>query len=389
MPFQNIQKGTWIRILLSACGWSLAALFAATYIVLQNYSRQKFDPLWQVLLWQFATAAGWLILTPLIFWLVKTFPLGGKKLSRNAFIHIVGGLAIVLARQAIDAFVQPLIGFPPGNKFTTYFESMRFIFISDFHFSVITYCVALGLIFGTSYYKQFREREIQALQLSARLAQARMHVLKMQLHPHFLFNTHNAISELIYKDPEAAEEMLGNLSDLLRISLEKLEVEKVPLQQELDFLNKYLMIEQTRFRDRLRVTFEIAPETYDSIVPNMILQPLVENAIKHGIAPLARGGEITVRALKNKENLQIEICDDGIGVPFGNPEEIVEGIGLSNTRARLKYFYANDHKFEVQPNGEKGLKVTLVIPYSNSIESIARKENINLEKLYENPDFNY
>lgn len=359
--------------MLAVGGWSAGALYAVTFMILQDYVRDRYTPLGRLLAWQFATAAGWLVLTPLIFWLTKAFPLGGAKLWRNVVIHIFACFGIVLARQAIDAVVQPLVGFPP-DKNLSFTEMMRFLFVADFHFSVITYCVALGLIFGTRYYRQFRERELKAAQFEARLAQARMHVLKMQLHPHFLFNTHNAISELIYKDPEAAEQMLTNLSDLLRISLENLEVEKIPLQQELDFLNKYLEIEQIRFQDRLKVKFQIKPETLDAIVPNMILQPLVENAIRHGIAPLARGGTIEIKAFVKDEKLHLQISDNGVGVPFGNPAEIIEGIGLSNTRARLNHLYADKHVLDIQPNGDSGLIVSLIIPFIR--RAVRIKQNI-------------
>ncbi len=366
MRINKIIGSKWITVLLVVSGWSLAALFTASFMVLQDLSRKTYHPLGQILAWQFGTALGWLALTPLIFWVVKKYPLGGTASRRNVAIHLIAGLGIVLTRQAIDAYIQPLLDFPPGANFKSYYESFRFIFVVDFHYSVITYCAALGLIFGTRYYRQFRERELQAAQLEARLSQARMHVLKMQLHPHFLFNTHNAISELIYKDPEAAERMLTNLSDLLRLSLDNLEVEKVTLKQELEFLNKYLEIEQTRFHDRLRVKFNIEPQTYGAVVPNMILQPLVENAIKHGIAPLARGGTIEISAVRKEQKLCLEISDDGIGVLFGNPAEIVEGIGLSNTRARLKHLYGDAQFFEIRTNGRNGLRLKIVIPYTEA-----------------------
>jgi signal transduction histidine kinase len=385
MELKKLIGNRWVTILFVVGGWSLSALFAASFIILQDYSAQRFNPLGLILIWQFATSLEWIILTPLIFLVINKFPLGEGKNWRNITAHLIAGLGIILLRQAMDAYVQPKLGFPPGRQFTSYFESLRFIFIIDFHYSVFNYCVALGLIFGVRYYRQFRERELKAAQLEARLSQARMHVLKMQLHPHFLFNTHNAISELIYKDPEAAERMLTNLSDLLRISLNNLEVEKITLKQELDFLNKYLEIEQTRFQDRLRVKYDIEPRTYGAIVPNMILQPLVENAIKHGITPLASGGTITISAMSEAQKLYLEVSDDGIGVPFGNPAEIMEGIGLSNTQARLKHLYGAAHAFNIRPNGKSGLRLKLMIPYT---ETVKPKNGIrNGVGKYENSHF--
>ena len=150
----------------------------------------------------------------------------------------------------------------------------------------------------------------------------------MQLHPHFLFNTLNAISELIYRNPESAERMISDLSDLLRMSFENLEVQEIPLKQELEFLEKYLEIELTRFHDRLKVDMQISPDTLDASVPNMILQPLVENAIKHGIGPRSEGGKINIEAVRHNGHLELTVSDDGLGVPFRYVENLSEGVGL-------------------------------------------------------------
>ncbi|MDQ3062553.1 MAG: histidine kinase, partial [Acidobacteriota bacterium] len=147
--------------------------------------------------------------------------------------------------------------------------------------------------------------------------------------------------------------------DLLRMSLNKLNVEEISFQQELEFLNKYLEIEQTRFQDRLKIKKDIAPDTLDATVPNMILQPLIENAVKHGIAPLIEGGTIEIRSFKENGNLRVQICDDGIGASG----KIIEGIGISNTRARLKHLYDNAHEFLIESNKDKGMSVNLVVPF--------------------------
>lgn len=344
--------------------WTLVAFIVTTQQWLQSFFRPTPDPFWRVFSWHLASCYAWFLMMPLIFWLAGKFPLEESRFFRNLFIHSVCGMCIVIILLVCDSITLPFLGFPPNRPFASLYEIFRFQF-AQLPLSMATYCTVMGITFGTRYYRQFRDRELKAAQLEARLSQARMHVLKMQLHPHFLFNTHNAISVLIYKDPEAAEKMLGNLSDLLRLSLDKLEIERIPLQQELDFLNKYVEIEQTRFQDRLRVKFTIEPQTYGALVPNMILQPLVENAIKHGIAPRASGGTIEITAVKTGDNLKLEVADDGIGVPFGNPAEIFEGIGLSNTRARLEYLYGDAHTFDITPNeGVRGLRLKLIIPFT-------------------------
>jgi sensor histidine kinase YesM len=157
--------------------------------------------------------------------------------------------------------------------------------------------------------------------------------------------------------------MLTDLSDLLRLSFENLEVQEIPLKQELEFLEKYLEIEQMRFHDRLSVNMQISPDTLDASVPNMILQPLVENAIKHGIAPRSSGGRIDINAMRNNGHLEIEVSDDGLGVPFGDLDSLPEGVGLSNTRRRLRHLYGKDHRFDLKKLETGGLGVSLEIPF--------------------------
>jgi sensor histidine kinase YesM len=162
--------------------------------------------------------------------------------------------------------------------------------------------------------------------------------------------------------------MIGDLSDLLRLSFENLEVQEISLKQELEFLEKYLEIEQMRFQDRLKVEMKIAPETLDASVPNMILQPLVENAIKHGLAPRSTGGKIEIEAERNNGSLQLTVSDDGLGAPFGDLENLPEGVGLSNTKRRLRHLYGERHKFQLEAADNSGLTVSLEIPFKESKE---------------------
>ena len=163
--------------------------------------------------------------------------------------------------------------------------------------------------------------------------------------------------------------MLTDLSDLLRLSFENLEVQEIPLKQELEFLEKYLEIEQMRFHDRLTVEMQISPDTLDACVPNMILQPLVENAIKHGIAPRSGGGRIDINAARSNGHLEISVHDDGLGVPFGDLDNLPEGVGLSNTRRRLRHLYGDRHRFDLEKLVAGGLGVHLEIPFKRATES--------------------
>jgi signal transduction histidine kinase len=346
--------------------WTLVGFFFASQSVLQNQLSENPVPFWRILSWQLFSGYVWFALSPLILWLGRRFPFENGKWKTSLPVHLIASLIVALFQLAVDAFVLPELGYLRRYLSGSFFENYRVFVLVNLHFSVSIYWGVLGIYQAIRYYRKYRERELQTSQLEARLAMSRLQVLKMQLHPHFLFNTLNAISELIYKDPESAERMIGDLSDLLRMSFQNLEVQEITLKQELEFLRKYLEIEQMRFHDRLRVEMKIAPETLDAQVPNMILQPLVENAIKHGLAPRSEGGKIEIGAERSNGHLQITVSDDGIGVPFNDVENLPEGVGLSNTRKRLRHLYGERHQFELATSEKSGLKVNLTIPFKES-----------------------
>ncbi|MCA1557757.1 MAG: histidine kinase, partial [Acidobacteria bacterium] len=235
---------------------------------------------------------------------------------------------------------------------------------------LLIYWVILGIDHALRYYTKYRERELQASQLEARLAQAQLQVLKMQLHPHFLFNTLHAISTLMHRDVEAADRMIARLSDLLRLALDNEGVQEVTLKQELELLERYLEIEQTRFRDRLTVEMRIEPEVLDARVPNLILQPLVENAIQHGITPRRGQGRIEIGARRTNGTLDIYVRDDGRGLAGATDETVKEGVGLSNTRARLLQLYGGHARFELRCPPEGGTLASLAIPFHEGEQEI-------------------
>jgi LytS/YehU family sensor histidine kinase len=202
---------------------------------------------------------------------------------------------------------------------------------------------------------------LRASELEKRLAQARLQSLQSQMNPHFLFNTLHSISALMHKDVEAADRMVMKLSDLLRLALANTDTHEVPLKQELDFLDRYLEIEKTRFRERLSVEREFDPETLNARVPNLVLQPLVENAIRHGVERHARPGRIILRARKENGSLRLEVQDNGDGIQPGTKNR--EGIGLSNTRSRLEQLYGRDQRFELQNVPSGGLLARVIIPF--------------------------
>ena len=346
--------------------WTLVGFYFASQLALQNQLSDNPVSFWRILSWQLFSGYVWFAISPLILWLGRRFSFESGRWKRSVPVHIVASILIAFVQLAIDSFVLPKMGYLRRFQTAGYFETYKIFLLVNLHFSLAIYWGVLAISQAILYYRKFRERELTTSQLEARLAQSRLQVLKMQLHPHFLFNTLNAISELTHKDPESADRMITDLSDLLRMSFENLEVQEVPLRTELEFLEKYLEIEQVRFQDRLRVKMEIAPETLDASVPNMILQPLVENAIKHGIAPRSSGGSIDISAVRNNGSLDIVVKDDGLGIPFGDLENLHEGVGLSNTRRRLRHLYGDRHRFGLEAVGSEGMKVTMEIPFHRS-----------------------
>jgi two-component sensor histidine kinase len=214
-----------------------------------------------------------------------------------------------------------------------------------------------------SYYRQLRERERRTLELEARLMQSNLQTLKAQLQPHFLFNTLNAITSLVRRKPGAAQDMIGSLSDFLRVTLDTAQQHEVPLRREMEFLDLYLEIQQARFGERLRIQKEIDPAALDIAVPALILQPLVENSVHHGIEPRESGGTIFIRARHQDSSLRFEIGDDGEGLKADQLVALREGVGLSNTKARLQQLYGDAHRFRITPNSEGGLTVAVELPW--------------------------
>jgi two-component sensor histidine kinase len=222
---------------------------------------------------------------------------------------------------------------------------------------------------GWHYYRRYREREMQAVELQQKLVEARLEALRMQLNPHFLFNTLHAVSALIHEDPNAADRVLARLSELLRLSLDQAKPQEVPLSEELAFLDRYLEIEQTRFADRLQVEKEVEAETEYALVPYLILQPLVENAIRHGIEPREDTGRLAIRARRSNGTLQLRVSDNGAGLPEENGAPLREGIGLSNTRSRLQHLYGDDYRLELVSAPCGGLEARIDIPYRTAARS--------------------
>lgn len=368
MPMEPTNR----RRLLKAAGVLLAWIGFGLFFSTQDLTRKLVsrDPTpW----WHFV--ASWLTgvclsaaLTPVILWLGRRFPLERRKWLRRTALHLSCSVLFTLVQLTLESLILPRMGlFPAIMK--GFSSTFFLLMLLGFHGSVVSYWIVLGLQATFHYYRQYQERrrqalqlELQASELKTRLVQAQLSALKNQLQPHFLFNTLNAIMVLVRQEKgRQAEEMLARLSDLLRCVLEDVETQEVPLRRELEYLELYLSIEEVRFQDRLRIEISAEPATLDAAVPHLGLQPIVENAVRHGIGRRSAAGRIQIEAAKVNGNLEIRVRDDGPGLPPGGLDS--RGIGLVNTRARLQQLYGDAATLTVENGAQGGAVATMILPY--------------------------
>jgi two-component system LytT family sensor kinase len=300
----------------------------------------------------------WLLLLPGVLWLGIRFPLRRGTLLRSMPVHV--GAAAISAAVYAELMVQVMgalvDGEAPAWAGTVADWPVRF------QFGLLAYSFILSWGYVHEYFAAAREREVAVTRLQAELAQAQLRALKAQLQPHFLFNTLHAITVLIRHDTEAAGRMVMHLSDMLRMTLRDSERQETTLERELRFLRLYLEIEQTRFRDRLRVCWDIAPGLEHAAVPTLLLQPLVENALRHGLGARATPGTVEIAAHRNDDMLTLRVADDGLGFG-GNGGTSGAGIGIPSTRARMAGLYGPRHRFALEERDGGGVTVTVSIPY--------------------------
>jgi two-component system, LytTR family, sensor kinase len=304
------------------------------------------------------------LLAPAIMALATSEQLVRKRWPVQVLVHVAGALTYSVVHTAIMMALRVVMlaqTAPPKNVATWGAYALA-QYLTQLDWLLMTYLFLVGLAHALVYRRESEARALNAAQLETRLVEAQLQALQRQLHPHFLFNTLNTISGLIRTDAAAADVMIDQLGDLLRMTLHTSCTQEVTLKDELDVLQKYLEIEQTRFGDRLRVTMNIQPETLDAQVPNLLLQPLVENAIRHGIAPNARPGWIAIHAERSASQLTIHIRDSGNGLPPERLMALNRGVGLENTRARLEHLYPAAYQFAFS-NLERGFCVTVRIPF--------------------------
>jgi two-component system, LytTR family, sensor kinase len=345
-----------LRVALGLAAWTLVGLFFAT----QTFTGAAYTG--RPLTWPQALAVAlgaWYVraaLSPVVRQLARRWPIARPALARRVALHAAAALAWGVATTAV-------IQSGPVQWALAALADVprRAMSPVELHTGVLTYAVLVGLTQGADYYRRYRDRELAASRLEAQLATARLDVLRMQLNPHFLFNTLHDLTQLMHEDVDRAESMLEHLSELLRLSLRHIGEPEVTLREEVDFLRRYLELEQMRYQDRLETRLDVEPAALDARVPYLILQPLVENAVRHGVAPRSAPGRVEVVGRARDGVLVLEVCDDGPGLaPAAGV--VNEGIGLRNTRARLRESYGAAYRFDITDLAGGGLRATLELP---------------------------
>ena len=367
----NLETGTsliekrsrivWLSVLLF---WTLIGAIAAVqeYIAIET---RGVEVSWSRIILANLPIYFWAVLTPFIFAFGQKFALNDRK--NLIFIlpfHLISSLLFASIYLGIVALVSELLRGKP-LELERVFGYFWYRVGRAFHVSVLTYWAVLGFGFAIDFYRRLQERELQSakteLELETQLVQAKLDSLKMQLNPHFLFNTLNTVSAIMSNDLKGARRVIARLSELLRINLEASNKQTTSLKEEMDLLNLYLDIERERFAEKLTIKINVPISTWECVVPHFILQPLVENAIKHGINNIKEKGLIEITAKKEADSLNIQIRDNGKGVS----PDFRHGVGLTNTVERLKKLYGDKYKMKLGSDLE-GTTISLWIPCKNS-----------------------
>jgi two-component system, LytTR family, sensor kinase len=344
--------GWWI---LGFAVWTLLALMSvlqsAMYFGYHGESI-RWGPLLGIRLLDWYTCA--LFLPPLV-WLARRFPLGGANSPRNIAIPLMVSALFVIVKYALLLPIEHRVGRASDQTFTG-------VLAANALTELMVFWAAAAAIHGIEFYRRLRARERHAMILEERLTRARLDALTAQIRPHFLFNTLNSITALIHSDPEGAERMVMQLADLLSVSLRRPARQEIPLREEMIFLDRYLAIMQVRFGSRLSVERKVSSSVADALVPAFILQPLVENALEHGIARRPGPGRISIVAAQSDGSLELVVSDDGLGInDSANPR--TGGIGLANTRKRLTELYAEAASLTIDSHAGEGTRVRITIPF--------------------------
>lgn len=351
----------WFGSALNLGLWTIYGAFMTVQIVYDASLGTRPVSWTQGLVSQMSYAYVWAAFTPLIMRFARRFPIVSRQWARNSVLHFIAGLAFAFVTVSIwDVGLMPLL--QPATSPRTFARIWRELTWA-LDFGLLNYCLVVACFISIHFYERSHAGEFRAAQLSVRLARAQLDALKMQLEPHFLFNTLHTIAELLHEAPDVAEQMLIRLSEFLRLSLAHEADSEVTLQNELNFLEQYLAIQKLRFEERLRVELEIEPGTFSALVPNLILQPLVENAFKHGVSRCSNGATLRIRSNRRQDKLALSVCNTCPATALIGATGVNKGVGLTNTEERLRCLYGPDSGLRIQSAGSGEFQVTLEIPY--------------------------
>jgi two-component system LytT family sensor kinase len=347
----------WMIGMLVLGGWTIVGL---GYFSSQVYTRANSasPPGWGRLL-VFSVGTGWIwaALTPVVLWVIRGATFAPGRRARSVAVYALTGVGFFLLSGTLEWILGVATGMYSARQLRTA------LFSECVETRLLAYLAIVTLGWAARYFALYRTRHLHASELEARLAKTHLQVLKMQLQPHFLFNTLNTIAELVHTDPEAADQMITRLGRLLRLSLDHAGHQVVPLRQETDFLRVYIEIEQVRFQGRLQIVWDLASETLEAAVPTLLWQPVLENAIRHGVTPLAGKGRIVIASYREGDDLVLEIRDNGRGLPASGAMR--EGVGLRNIRERVDQLYGYRARFTLGPALGGGTTATLRLPFTH------------------------
>ncbi len=350
-PFAARPGMTWA---VMAGGWTLFGLCTfATCILLDSDSSEDTARWPQVLGYSLGAAWIWAALSPAVLWAARKATFAPGQRLRSASILGLSGLGFIVLSVELQAGLAALTGTATSGSSPL---------LPRVENSLLAFAALLMLGQAARYFALYQTRQVHASELEARLTKTHLQLLRMQLQPHFLFNTLNTVAELVHTDPDMADQMITRLGRLLRLSLDHAGHQVVPLRQEIEFLRMYAEIEQVRFQDRLEIVWDLAPATLDAAVPTLVWHPALENAIRHGVTPLAGRGRIVVISYRDCEDLVLEIRDNGQGLPPGGIQR--EGVGLRNIRERVDQLYGSRASFTLHPAVGGGTVAMLRLPFT-------------------------
>ncbi|HEU4565802.1 MAG TPA: histidine kinase [Gemmatimonadaceae bacterium] len=358
-----------VRLAALAVATAVGLLFFG-YYYLDDVVRGHATPWLEPFIEEMTGSYGAVILVPWMVWVARRFPLRRHTWLRSLPAHIGGVILFSIAHTSLNWLSRALI-FPLAGLGTYRYGRMPLRYAMEFPNDVLVWALVVAGVYAVDHIRAARDADVRAARLETQLARTQLENLRLRLQPHFLFNALNTISSVMYDDPRAADRMLGQLAELLRLSLRGADAQEVTLGEEVAFLERYLDIMRARFEERLAVRLEVPDDARAALVPSLLLQPLVENAIRHGNTSRTGAGRVEVLARRDDGALVVEVADDGPGLAVSADEALAKGLGLSSTVARLRQLYGDRQAVALRNDRDGGLRVTVRLPF-HTVPAAAR-----------------